>query len=465
MREDILYREVEDLRAELYLGHFSPVYQTYRTVKDLVTDVLSLFGRKKAKKKDTLHELMRQKRLLLGLADSPYAYFIQFARSVKRIVTRPRFPPSAPPQKKKKAVKTVLIWGAAPFAKTQERSVQIALALSQKCQVIYIQPVFQTAQKPGFEIVKISPMLTLVTLKTKKRVNVTYEALSSQQSTFLARSLKLLNLKILKPYNFITYIHHPFWYPLIPRSTKKILYDYATNYAVGKHAGRHIISAEKKLLKKAATVTTPLPFAKRTHTSYITLKNGVDMKVFADASKTRETCDVGLCWIKKPVIGYIGTLDERIDEQLLGVIARSNPSASVVLVGNTNYRPVIAVAETYDNIYPVGEQDYHKLSLYLQSFDILIVPYKRLPMAVTTFPELPLYLASGKPIILTWPHTTAAVVWPQLCKLVYRAGTHADWAIQIQEALKEKKRSRKKYQRIALAKKLSWNVKPLLRGL
>ena len=159
------------------------------------------------------------------------------------------------------------------------------------------------------------------------------------------------------------------------------------------------------------------------------------------------------------LIEVIGTLDERIDEILLGKLANSFPSSSIVLVGNTDYRPVIEVAEKYVNIFPVGKQPYKKLPLYLQSFDILITPYKLFPNGFTDHPEMPLYLASGKPIVVT---ANNEVKNNPLKQSLYLPTSHIEWTDAVAEALNEKKRSKKKLIRINAAKKLKWKIPKLL---
>jgi glycosyltransferase involved in cell wall biosynthesis len=191
----------------------------------------------------------------------------------------------------------------------------------------------------------------------------------------------------------------------------------------------------------------------------IVVPNGVDMGAFADASKTIQTCDVGLCWIKKPVIGYIGDMDERIDEHAVGAIAKAFPKATVVLVGNTNYRPVIAVSEQHDNIFPVVEQPYKNLSLYLQSFDILILPLKTTCKFPLTHESLPILLSSGKPIVAS----LTSQVGPRWKRLLYSAKNHTALITQVKRALAESKKSKKRALRIAQARKMRWNVTPLLK--
>jgi len=437
-----LYREVEDLRRELYLDHFSPLYQAYRTGKEIGDDIMRVFGKKTHKKTDYTH-LLRQKKMLNSLARTPYGVFCRFLQSSRFHFPWLRSEPTTTPSDH-----SFVMFGSAPFEQRHKRSVQIARALAKKYQVIYIEPVFTLAKKPGYNITHGMAGITLVRLHSKRRINIQFEKSNQVDRHFLRRSLGHVTRDLYPSRRHITYIHHPFWLPILQKTKNDIIvYD-----------SQDLMVPKKRLNKKIDLLTGP------TRGMPIVIPNGVVFDDFKEASRTRETCDVGLCWIKRPVIGYIGALNERVDAELIGKIAHSNPTASVVLVGNINYRPVIAVAEQHPNIFPVGEQKYERLSLYLQSFDILVVPYRSAFDARTQFPEIGLYLASGKPIVVSQPSATPGGA-KRAAHLFYYARTPSEWNTQIQEALREKKRSRKKYLRIKMAQKMRWNIAPLMKVL
>jgi glycosyltransferase involved in cell wall biosynthesis len=323
--------------------------------------------------------------------------------------------------------------------------------LAKRHDVLYIEGIFDEGIRSGYQIIEDSGQFKSLRLTAYKSFHLNYQKPTPEGILLLKKSLKQINPIIRSFVNPSIYIHHPFWDSILSLKKKSFIFDRACTFTHHHNATQYIIDAEKKLLKNALTITAPHAKLLRNKKD-IVIKNGVDFDMFKDTSKMIQTCDVGLCWIKKPVMGYIGTLDERVDEVLLGSIATAFPTASIVLVGNTDYRPIIEVAEKFPNIFPVGKQPYKKLPLFLQSFDILISPLKYNKSIPTIHPELSLYLSSGKPIVA--PPATAAVA----NGLIYKAKTHAEWMITIAEALKEKPRSKKKYLRIAAAKKLNWKV-------
>lgn len=463
-QEKLLYLEVEQLRYRLYLhdasllfGFFSAFYFAYQDIK-------KLFVKRSAEKsvietkEHSIASLKKKVRLLTMLSNTSYAWIIFLARKIKYSLTwrdnqQVRNLGSATKHK----TKSFLIFGSTSGDDLQSRSVQIAQKLSEKNKVIYIEGVFDEGNTPGFRIIEDAKNKIMVRLTARQSLHLNYQKPDTSEIVFLKKSFKNCVAKIGRSPSYLTYIHHPFWDSILSPKKGSFIFDRTDNIAQVQNAAKHIVVAEKKLVKNASQVTAPHKKLLRNKKDVV-LKNGVEWELFKDTSLMIQTCDVGLCWIKKPVMGYIGTLDEKIDEVLLGKLASAFPTASIVLVGNTDYRPIIEVAEKYLNIFPVGKQPYKKLPLFLQSFDILISPLKLFPQGSANHPELPLYLSSGKPALAT---AAVAKGHQQYKNCVYYPKTHADWVLSVAEALKEKKRSKKRYLRIAAAKKLRWNVNKL----
>ena len=469
-QEKLLYLEVEQLRYSLYLHDESILFQLLSAFYFAYSDVIAFFKRKKIKelslieeKKQSIDILQKRKNRYSALQRSPYAWTISSLRFLRRSMAALQFGLRKQKQdtlnpKKNIQKKSFIIYGSTESTDLQSRSVQIARTLAQHHEVLYVEGTFDEGIRSGFRITEDSVFFKSIRLTVYKSFHLNYQKPSPEEIRLLKLSLKLANPLTRSLVNPLPYVHHPFWSLILPLKKKSFYLDRTSDFAHEHTAAKHIEEAEKKLMKNALIVSAPHIKLLRNKKD-IVLKNGVDWEFFKDTSKMIQTCDVGLCWIKKPVMGYIGTLDERMDEVLLGSIATAFPAASIVLVGNTDYRPVIEVAEKFPNIFPVGKQPYKKLPLFLQSFDILISPFKLNNNTRIEHPEFPLYLASGKPAL----HTSEVCKWQKqpYKQFVYYPKTHADWMIMIAEALKEKPHSRKKYLRIAMAKKLSWNTNKL----
>jgi glycosyltransferase involved in cell wall biosynthesis len=105
--------------------------------------------------------------------------------------------------------------------------------------------------------------------------------------------------------------------------------------------------------------------------------------------------------LRRPVIGYYGAIDERIDLKLLGELAYRNPQASFVMIG-----PLEKVTKEqllkHDNIYYLGVKPYNLLPNYLRAFDIAMMPFAMNEATLYLSPAKTLeYIAAGKPVIST----------------------------------------------------------------
>lgn len=131
------------------------------------------------------------------------------------------------------------------------------------------------------------------------------------------------------------------------------------------------------------------------------IPNGVDIKHYNKkfALLNRDIAD-----IPKPIIGYIGVIQEKVDFKLIEHLAEKNPQKSIVLVG-----PVWAEQEKYQenlrkfsNVYFLGYKKYSEAPMYIQQFDVGIIPHRTAGFSATTNPmKMYEYLACGKPVVAT----------------------------------------------------------------
>jgi teichuronic acid biosynthesis glycosyltransferase TuaH len=89
-----------------------------------------------------------------------------------------------------------------------------------------------------------------------------------------------------------------------------------------------------------------------------------------------------LAHLPRPFLGYVGSLEDRVDWQLLDRISREFPSASIVVVGRVRS----PVAEPWwddcarflsrPNVHAIGWRAQPELARYYQTFDISLIPYR-----------------------------------------------------------------------------------------
>ena len=86
--------------------------------------------------------------------------------------------------------------------------------------------------------------------------------------------------------------------------------------------------------------------------------------------------------LARPLLGYVGSLEDRLDWPLLGALAEAYPGASVVLIG----RPPAPGPEPWrdecrrvlerPNVHVLGWRSQTALPSYYQAFDVNLIPYR-----------------------------------------------------------------------------------------
>ena len=128
---------------------------------------------------------------------------------------------------------------------------------------------------------------------------------------------------------------------------------------------------------------------------------GVDVAHFATARSADVQVPREIAALKRPVIGYYGVIDERIDYELLRTLAASLTDAELVMVG-----PVVKVDPAElpraENIHWLGQRQYAELPAHVKGFDVCLMPFALNEATEYINPTKTLeYMAAGKPIVST----------------------------------------------------------------
>ncbi|MDQ3656327.1 MAG: glycosyltransferase [Chloroflexota bacterium] len=126
--------------------------------------------------------------------------------------------------------------------------------------------------------------------------------------------------------------------------------------------------------------------------------SGVDAAHFSVAANS---APADIASLPKPIVGFYGVLDERIDFDLLDALAVLRPQWSIALIG-----PVAKIDERTlpkrNNLHYLGMRTYLELPHYLQQFDAAILPFAINDATKFISPTKTLeYLAGDKPIVST----------------------------------------------------------------
>ena len=183
-----------------------------------------------------------------------------------------------------------------------------------------------------------------------------------------------------------------------------VVYDCMDELTRFAYAPPELARRERRLLQRADLVFTgghELYLSKRQrHSNVHFFGCGVDFEHFNRAARGGAV-PPDLAFIPSPRLGYVGVVDERLDYDLLGSLARENPDWSLVLIG-----PVVKVDPAAlprpANAFYLGARGYETLPSYLAGFDVCLMPFAL--NAATRFinPTKTLeYLATGLPVVST----------------------------------------------------------------
>lgn len=136
------------------------------------------------------------------------------------------------------------------------------------------------------------------------------------------------------------------------------------------------------------------------HRDIRVLPNGIDLDVdetYAVGARFKE-----LASLPRPVIGYVGNLDVRIDTDLLRKVAVERPQWQFVLVGSVHTNPKVLELAQLPNVQFPGVVPNEEAKLWIRSFDVAIIPHRRFELTRHMNPlKFYLYLGLGVPVVST----------------------------------------------------------------
>lgn len=156
---------------------------------------------------------------------------------------------------------------------------------------------------------------------------------------------------------------------------------------------------------------------------------GVDFEMFHDAD-VEVPADVAV--LPRPIIGYFGSITDRLDMALVGRVAREFPEASVVLVGPVHLDP--GMLPRAENLHYLGLRPHPALPAYARAFSVGLIPFHLNEANRKLNPVKTLeYLAAGLPVV--------AVALPDLKRfyagVVRLAGDHEEFVEGVRCALRD----------------------------
>lgn len=141
--------------------------------------------------------------------------------------------------------------------------------------------------------------------------------------------------------------------------------------------------------------------------------------------------------IKKPIVGFIGTLFQFIDENLLEYIISRRPQYSFVFVGGIEGDFPIEKLKKYDNVHIFGRRPQKEIPAYIQAFDVCINAFKIHEVNDSVNPvKVFEYLANKKRVISTKMYS---LMKEKIAANITFADNFDDYLIKLDESINKER--------------------------
>lgn len=162
---------------------------------------------------------------------------------------------------------------------------------------------------------------------------------------------------------------------------------------------KHGKRLEEKFAKQvdmiAVTSTALLESKTQLNPHTVLIKNGVDFDLFHQAFK------MGKVHANKK-IGYIGSLDFRVDYDLLETLIQKRPEYEFIFIGRVMDKRNCDRLSVYSNVQFLGPKQPNELPVLLSQIDVAIIPFIKNEFTRNIYPlKINEYLAAGLPVVST----------------------------------------------------------------
>lgn len=255
---------------------------------------------------------------------------------------------------------------------------------------------------PNLKII-ISPPVPSINMLPE---GVFYRAAVKFNEGIVVKRLK----KVIKHLNIKDYIYinsYNYTYPTFHQLIKPVLTVYhCVDPLVEEYQIRHGLISEDIVVKSVDLVICTSKqlrdSKKKLNSNSFFIPNAANITHSQKALDSQLPVAGILADIKKPVIGYFGNIERRIDYNLLSELLQQNPDKNFVFVGPIDIDYLDHPVFKTPNISLKGAVPYEEMPAVLKGFDVAIIPFKKDDVSNAIFPlKLFEYLGSGRPVVST----------------------------------------------------------------
>ncbi len=255
---------------------------------------------------------------------------------------------------------------------------------------------------PNLKIVVVPPLWSLHFLPEGKL----YRILLRFNEKKIAKTINQIVEKE-KIKNFIYINSWVFHYPNVSKYIKSTLRIYhCIDPLVMDYDTKHGILSEQELIKNSDMVICTSKKLqeekKKFHPKTHFVSNAADIKHSILATNKNLPVHNAVSQFKKPVIGYFGSIEKRIDYEMMKDVIKKNKDKNFVFAGPVTREWVPDSFFELENVHFIGRIYYDEMPSVLKCFDVAIIPFRKYEDSATVFPmKLFEYLGAGKPVVST----------------------------------------------------------------
>ena len=224
-----------------------------------------------------------------------------------------------------------------------------------------------------------------------------------------------------------------------------LVYDKMDELANFAFADPRIVAREDEVLRRACVVfaggRSLWESVRARARAGAAFPSGVDLAHYGDVGMPRPSPG------RRPVFGYVGVIDERLDLALLAALAAARPDATLTLVGPIAKIDPASLPHA-PNISYLGQRAYAELPQLVADFDVALMPFALDATTRSISPTKTLeYLAAGRSVV----STAIPDVVADFADVVHIGYDHASFIAAVAEAQRDDPARRERGRAVAAA--------------
>jgi uncharacterized SAM-binding protein YcdF (DUF218 family) len=202
---------------------------------------------------------------------------------------------------------------------------------------------------------------------------------------------------------FITFLATPLINDFIENSSCALKIYYSSDNHEMASENKNFLASEREIIDSSNLlfVTSQKLYEKfeNQNKNIFKIPSGVELEKFDQINE--EIIPEDIKKIPKPIVGFIGGINNKIDIDLILSSAKNLKNYSFVMIGESENN-LVKKLSIEKNIFFLGKKDHSVLKNYVKNFDCAIMPYKINKFTDAIYPaKINELLAVGKPVVST----------------------------------------------------------------